>query len=111
MSMDSQILAILLDIKEQQGAFAAQMMEAGRSRARVEDALKCVKAKVDVIEPVVGIVTEMKPQVIELMAFKNRAAGVVVVASFIVTGAITLIYAGLKEVGPTIGRVVSKAFS
>lgn len=102
---------MLLDIKEQQGAFGAQMIEAARSRARMEDSLKAVKAKVETIEPVVAVVAEMKPQVTELIAFRNRAAGVVVVASFIVTGALTLVYAGLKEIGPSIARAVSKAFS
>lgn len=104
-------MAALLDIKEQQGAFGAQMIEAQRSRARMEDTLKCVKTKVDTFEPIAAIVIEMKPQVVELIAFKNRAAGVVVVASFIVTAAVGLIYAGLKEIGPSISRVVSKAFS
>lgn len=111
MSTDSQILTILLDIKEQQGAFASQMMDAARSRARMEDGLKEVNAKVEKFEPVVTTVTEMKPQVVELMAFKNRAAGVVVVATFIVTAALSLIYAGLKEVGSSIGHAVGKAFS
>lgn len=109
--MDSEILSLLLDIKEQQGAFGAQMIEATHSRTRMEDSLKAVKEKIETIEPVVAVVADMKPQVADLMAFKNRAAGVVVVASFIVTAALTLVYAGLKEIGPSIGRVVSKAFS
>lgn len=104
-------MTILLDIKEQQGAFSAQMHEAARSRTRMEESLQAVKAKVEQIEPVVATVADMKPKVEELVAFRNRAAGVVVVASFIVTGAITLIYAGLKEIGPAVGRAVVKAFS
>ncbi len=108
---NDQIVTILLDIKEQQGAFSAQMIAAQHSRERMEKGLEAVKAKVEKIEPVVAKVADMEPKVVELTAFKNRAAGVVVVASFIVTGALSLIYAGLKEIGPTIGQAVKKAFS
>lgn len=102
------MLSILLDIKEQQGVMTAQLMEAGRSRARMEEKLKEVAAKVAVIEPVVATVADMKPKVDDLVGLKNRAAAVVVVASFILTGAFGLIWAGLKQFGPEVGKLFSK---
>lgn len=108
MSVDNEILSILLDIKEQQGAFGAQMMEASRSRARMEDGLKAVKAKVDQIEPVVAVVADLKPKVENLVELRNRAAAVVVAGSFILTMAFGLIWTGIKQFGPEVGKLISK---
>lgn len=108
MSSDPQILTLLLDIKEQQGAFGAQMNEAQRARTRMEEDLKSVKAKVEKIEPVVEVVADLKPKVAELIGLRNRAAAVIVAASFILTAAFGLIFSGIKEFGPQLGKLFSK---
>lgn len=102
------MLSILLDIKEQQGVMTAQLMEAGRSRARMEDKLKAVAEKVERIEPVVAVVADMKPKVENLIELRNRAAAVVVVAGFVVSAAFGLIFAGIKQFGPEVGKLFSK---
>lgn len=102
------MLTILLDIKEQQGVMTTQLLEAGRSRARMEDSLKEMKAKIATIEPVVATVADIKPKVENLIELRNRAAAVVVVASFVLTAAFGLIFAGVKQFGPEIGKLFSK---
>lgn len=50
MTMDSNIVSILLDLKEQVGGLGAQMHAAARSRDRLEDSLKDVSQKLDMVD-------------------------------------------------------------
>ncbi len=48
--MDPNIVSILLDIKEQNGAMGAQLHSAARTRERFEDSLKALSQKMDLID-------------------------------------------------------------
>lgn len=48
--MDANIVTILLDIKEQNGALGAQMHEAARTRERLEERVKALSQKMDMID-------------------------------------------------------------
>lgn len=116
--MDSTVLTLLLDIKEQNGAMGAQLIEAAHARTRMEDELRTLNAKVEKIEPVVQTVADMKvankdvkDDVDELMGIKNRAAAIIVVATAVLTAAFALIFAGIKAFLPELKALFARLFS
>lgn len=48
--IDANIVSILLDIKEQNGAMGAQLHEASRTRERLEESMKALSQKMDMID-------------------------------------------------------------
>lgn len=66
--MDSAYLAILLDIKEQNGALGAQMHEAARTRERLENRMKEVSQKMDMIDHRTDIIEARQAEIIEVTA-------------------------------------------
>lgn len=67
----------------------------------VKDTLDLLKAELD---PVRTAVTDMKPQVKELMDWKAKLAGIFVVASAIMGFAVWFIWEGLKWLFPDAGK-------
>lgn len=66
--MDSAYLAILLDIKEQNGALGAQMHEAARTRERLEERLKEVGQKLDMVDHRTDIIEARQAEIVEVTA-------------------------------------------
>ncbi len=71
-------VGILLDIKENIGALNAQMMEAARSRQRLEE--RQIELS-NTIAPLVATVADMKPKVENLTALQQKFGGVVLTLS------------------------------
>lgn len=93
--MDSDHVSILLDIKSEVGALNARMMDAARSRERMENNINELKETVAEIKPVVAIVKEMKPEHDDLMKFRDRIGGYVWFGGTIAMGALYLLWHGL----------------
>ena len=93
--MDSDNVTILLDLKEQIGALNANMMDARRSRERMEKSLDEVKETISEIKPVVAVVAVMKPEHDDLMKFRDRVGGYVWFGGAIAMGALYLLWHGL----------------
>lgn len=71
MTMDSSIVSILLDLKEQLGALGAQMHAAARSRERLEDRLKEVSQKLDMVDHRTDIIEAQQDAVVSGIGATN----------------------------------------
>lgn len=67
MTMDSEIVTILLDIKEQNGCMGAQLHEAARSRERFDDRLKELSQKMDMVDHRTDVIEAHQSAVTEAM--------------------------------------------
>ena len=88
-------VSILLDIKQEIGVLNAQVMEAARSRQRLEDGLIALKDDVAEIKPVIKSVAVLEPKVKELMDFKTRIGAYVWLGGTLVAGAVYLLWQGV----------------
>lgn len=104
--MDSDHVSILLDIKEQIGALNANMMDARRSRERMEESLDEVKATIAEIKPVVAVVAKIEPEHDDLMKFKDRIGGYVWFGGAIAMGALYLLWHGLMYFSDVIKKAL-----
>ena len=93
--MDSDHVSILLDIKSEVGALNARMLDAARSRERMENNINELKGTVSEIAPVVAVVAEIRPQVKELMDFKVRIGAYIVAAGVLWSAAVWLLWQGI----------------
>ena len=64
----------------------------------------------DKIAPLVADVKDMKPQVKELMEFKGRLAGILVIASSLVGASMWFIWEGFKWFFPNAKELIGKLF-
>jgi hypothetical protein len=108
--MDSDHVSILLDIKSEIGSLSARMMDASRSRERMEKSIEEVKASVADIKPVVAVVADMKPEHDDLMKFKDRIGGYVWFGGAVAAGALWLLWQGVVFFSDNIRAGVARFF-
>lgn len=71
MTMESSLVTILLDIKEQNGAMGAQMHEAARTRERLEERLREVSQKLDMVDHRTDTIEARQTDVVDGIAAIN----------------------------------------
>lgn len=108
--MDNDHVSILLDIKTEIGALNANMTEAMHSRRRLEQGVEEMKSTIAEIKPVVVAVAEMRPEVDDLMRFKQRIGSYIWLGGSIAAGAVYILWQGVQFFSENLKSGVGKIF-
>lgn len=96
MTMDPAHISILLDIKQEIGSLVARMDDAAASTLRLEEGQQGFRDSLQPVNILAASVSEMKPQVTELMEFKSRVSLYLWGASAFISGLLFFVWEGIK---------------